>query len=154
MLGDTGLDPRLLTLEITESVLMEQPDAVTDRLSAIRSLGVQTAVDDFGTGYSSLSSLTRFPIDELKIDRSFVAPLPADPATHRVTRAIVELAHSLDLRTVTEGIETRPQRDALAELGCDLGQGFLFARPLPADAVPSWRPVRVVGAGSGLNASG
>lgn len=139
VLASTGLDPALLTLEITESVLMSDPEAVRDRLTAIRALGCKTAIDDFGTGHSTLASLTRFPIDELKIAQSFVDALPHDGATEQVTRAIVDLARNLELRTVAEGIETSQQRHMLTAIGCTIGQGYLFARPMPADAVIGWQ---------------
>jgi EAL domain-containing protein (putative c-di-GMP-specific phosphodiesterase class I) len=136
-LRTTGLSPWLLTLEITESVLIRDPVAVHGRLDELRSLGVQTAVDDFGTGYSGLGALTRLPLDELKIDRSFVAGLP-DQASLTVTRSIVGLGRALGLRIVAEGIETVEQRQALVGLDCTLGQGFLFAPPMPPDAIADW----------------
>ncbi|MDQ3415841.1 MAG: EAL domain-containing protein, partial [Actinomycetota bacterium] len=137
VLRATGLSPGLLTLEITESVLIRDPAAVHRRLDEIRALGVQTAVDDFGTGYSSLGALTRLPVDELKIDRSFVAGLP-DQASLAVARSIVDLGRALDLRIVAEGIETVEQHKALVGLDCTLGQGFLFAPPMPPDAIADW----------------
>jgi EAL domain-containing protein (putative c-di-GMP-specific phosphodiesterase class I) len=139
VLAAAGLDPALLTLEITESVLMSEPDAVRERLTAIRALGCRISIDDFGTGYSSLASLARFPIDELKIDQTFVAALPHDTATERVARAIIDLAEGLNLRTVAEGIETHQQLHMLTAMGCTTGQGYLFARPMAADAVMSWK---------------
>lgn len=143
ILEATGLDPVLLTLEITESVLMSEPDAVRERLGAIRALGVKAAIDDFGTGYSSLAALAQYPIDELKIDKSFVAALARDRASERVTRAVVELAHALDLRTVAEGIETPRQQTMLSALGCTHGQGELFARPLATSEIATWSKRRL-----------
>ena len=139
VLASAGRDPVLLTLEITESVLMSEPDAVCERLTAIRALGCRISIDDFGTGYSSLASLARFPIDELKIDQTFVAALPHDTATERVARAIIDRAQALSLRTVAEGIETHQQLHMLTAMGCTTGQGYLFARPMAADAVMSWK---------------
>ena len=124
-----------LTIEITESVLMADPAGAARQLTALRELGVRISVDDFGTGYSSLASLTNFPVDELKIDRSFITPLPDDQTALRVVTAIVALADGLGLSTVAEGIETSAQHELLRGLSCTLGQGFLFARPLPASAV-------------------
>jgi diguanylate cyclase (GGDEF)-like protein/PAS domain S-box-containing protein len=125
-----GLAPERLTLEITESVLMHDAEAILVQLTALKTLGVSLAIDDFGTGYSSLSYLRRFPVDILKIDKSFV-----DSVAHRGTalvRAIVNMGASLQMTTVAEGIEDDQQAAALEELGCDVGQGFLFARPVPA----------------------
>jgi diguanylate cyclase (GGDEF)-like protein/PAS domain S-box-containing protein len=130
-LGAAGLAPERLTLEITESVLMQDAEAVLVQLTALKALGVSLAIDDFGTGYSSLSYLRRFPVDILKIDKSFV-----DSVAHHGTalvKAIVNMGASLQMTTVAEGIEDEGQAATLEELGCDVGQGFLFARPLPAD---------------------
>ena len=146
VLHSTGLHPSLLTLEITESVLLGELDAVRTRLEEIRSLGVQIAVDDFGTGYSGLATLAKMPVDELKIDGAFIAGLP-DPVHHTVTRAIIELGRALDLRIVAEGIETPEQHAALVGLECALGQGYLFGHPMAAEAITEWgtRRLRVVG---------
>jgi diguanylate cyclase (GGDEF)-like protein len=125
-----GLAPERLTLEITESVLMQDTETVLVQLTALKALGVSLAIDDFGTGYSSLSYLRRFPVDILKIDKSFV-----DTVAHGGTalvRAIVNMGASLQMTTVAEGIEHDGQAVALEELGCDVGQGFWFARPVPA----------------------
>ena len=136
-LAVSGLPASALTLEITESVLMRDPHRAARRLATLKHLGVRISVDDFGTGYSSLASLTDFPIDELKIDRSFIAPLPGGTAALRVTTAIIALADGLGLTTVAEGIETAEQHQVLRELSCTLGQGYLFARPVPAEQVPA-----------------
>ncbi len=137
VLSATALPPEALTLELTESLLMADPATVAGRLSALRDLGVHLSVDDFGTGFSSLAYLRRFPVDQVKIDRSFVEGIGADPQGEdlAVVRTIVELGRVLRLVTVAEGIETQDQLEALAQLGCDLGQGFLIARPAAADAV-------------------
>jgi diguanylate cyclase (GGDEF)-like protein/PAS domain S-box-containing protein len=135
VLASTGLAPELLTLELTESVLMQDAEAATAVLVELKSLGVRLAIDDFGTGYSSLNYLRRFPIDELKIDRSFVASLDDGPTHSAVVLSILRLGETLQLETVAEGIEEASQLAALRGLGADLGQGYLFARPLDAVAV-------------------
>ena len=134
------LDPSLLVLEITETALMGDPEAALGALTALRALGVGLAVDDFGTGYSSLTYLKQFPIDELKIDRSFVAGLGSDPGDTAIVASCIQLARALGLRAVAEGVETETQRLALVDLGCDLGQGYHYARPLTADALRAWSP--------------
>jgi len=127
---DNGLDPAKLTLEVTESLALDDASGTADRLHDLRALGLRIAIDDFGTGYSSLAYLRKLPIDRLKIDRAFVDGLGVDPEAMAVARAIVEMARSLRLTTVAEGIEQHDQAEALLELGCELGQGYLFARPL------------------------
>ena len=127
-----GIEPSSLCLEITETALMSDPAAGLRVLQDLRSLGVELAIDDFGTGYSSLSYLKRFPVDVLKIDRSFVDGLGDDPEDTAIVTAIISLARALGLRVVAEGVETRRQLDELRRLGCDRGQGFMFARPRPA----------------------
>ena len=135
VLTATGLAPELLTLELTESVLMQDAEAAIAMLADLKSLGVRLAIDDFGTGYSSLNYLRRFPIDELKIDRSFVASLDDGPTQSAVVLSILRLSETLHLETVAEGIEEPSQLAALRDLGADLGQGYLFARPLDVSAV-------------------
>jgi EAL domain-containing protein (putative c-di-GMP-specific phosphodiesterase class I) len=129
------LAPGTLMLEITESVMMGDTEAVIDRLAEIRRLGVRLAIDDFGTGFSSLSHVQRFPIDRLKIDRSFVAGLGKVRNDTAIVRTITALAKSLELSVTAEGVETKEQVRQLQALGCEHGQGYLFARPEPADAV-------------------
>ncbi len=131
----SDLPPGHLALEITESVLMRDSADVARVLGDLKRLGVHLALDDFGTGYSSLSYLQRFPIDMLKIDKAFVAPLAATSFDARLVRAIIALGESLGMLIVAEGIETEAQRLALVELGCAVGQGFLFSHPLSSDAV-------------------
>jgi len=131
----TGLDPRGLKLEITESVIMQDAEATTATLLALKGLGIRLAIDDFGTGYSSLSYLKRFPVDTLKIDRSFVDGLGEDAQDTAIVRSIVALAKALGLSVTGEGIETAIQSDQLRALNCDRGQGYLFARPQPAEVV-------------------
>ena len=124
-----------LTLELTEHTVVRQPDAVRERLTALRALGVRIAVDDFGTGYSALGYLRQFPVDVLKIDKSFVDGITRGGSDAALARTIVALGEALDLRCVAEGVETAEQRAALQALGCPLAQGFHFARPLAPDAV-------------------
>jgi diguanylate cyclase (GGDEF)-like protein/PAS domain S-box-containing protein len=132
-LEESGLAPERLVLEITESVLMADTDLAVERLQALKELGVALALDDFGTGYSSLSYLSRFPVDILKMDRSFLQE-GSSPGARGLATAVVGLGATLALEVVAEGIEMPEQWDALRELGCALGQGFLFARPMSADA--------------------
>ncbi|MEP7346218.1 MAG: EAL domain-containing protein, partial [Gemmatimonadaceae bacterium] len=129
-IGESGLRTNLLTLEITESVLMEDTDLTIRRLGELKALGVLLAVDDFGTGYSSLSHLQQFPVDVLKIDRRFIERVQHDPNSAALARTIIALGSMLSLRTVAEGVENHEQRDTLAELGCELAQGYLFSRPV------------------------
>jgi diguanylate cyclase (GGDEF)-like protein/PAS domain S-box-containing protein len=131
-LRDSGLPPRLLQIELTESMAMQGAEGVIAMLGEIRALGVQIAIDDFGTGYSSLSYLKRFPIDQLKVDRSFVADLPEKREDKAIVRAIVTLGHELGLRVVAEGVETAPQAEFLRASGCDELQGYFFGRPIAA----------------------
>jgi EAL domain-containing protein (putative c-di-GMP-specific phosphodiesterase class I) len=130
VLSQTGIDPRQVVLEITESLLMQDTDATIVTLQRLRALGVQLAIDDFGTGYSSLAYLKRFPIEILKIDKSFVDGVADDPEDSMLAGAIVQLGRGLRLQTVAEGIETERQRAVLQELGCAYGQGYLFSRPI------------------------
>ncbi|GAC1530241.1 MAG: hypothetical protein NVS3B12_04550 [Acidimicrobiales bacterium] len=131
-LADSGLAPQRLSLEITESALMEDPEAVLDTLVALKSLGVALAIDDFGTGYSSLLYLKRFPVDALKIDRTFVDGLGVDPEDSAIVTSIVSLAAAVGIVAVAEGVETVIQLRELERLGCAYGQGYLWARPEPA----------------------
>jgi diguanylate cyclase (GGDEF)-like protein/PAS domain S-box-containing protein len=132
---EAGLEPSALKLEITESTVMQDPDGAAATLRELKALGFQLAIDDFGTGYSSLSYLKRFPVDTLKIDRSFVDGLGADRQDAAIVRSVVELAQALHVTVTGEGIETAMQERELRLLGCDGGQGFLFARPLPPSAI-------------------
>jgi diguanylate cyclase (GGDEF)-like protein len=134
-LAGSGLEPHRLVLEITETVLMQDRDAAAATLWLLKGLGVRIAIDDFGTGYSSLAYLRRFPIDMLKVAREFVDGLGRDAHDDVITRAIVELAGTLGLLTVAEGIETTQQSETVAALGCDIAQGYLFSRPIEAEAV-------------------
>jgi EAL domain-containing protein (putative c-di-GMP-specific phosphodiesterase class I) len=134
VLVESGIDPSRLVLEFTEGVLMKDTDATLATMRALKALGVRLAIDDFGTGYSSLSYVRRFPIDVLKIDRSFVASMADGPDETALMRSILNLSETLHLQTVAEGIEEPGQLAELQSLGADLGQGFLFAKPLaPGD---------------------
>lgn len=127
------LEPQHLELEITETTLMQSIPVTADTLETLSRLGVRIALDDFGTGYSSLSYLRRFPIDTLKVDRSFVRDIPGDQNDTEIARAIIALAQSLRLRTIAEGVETLEQKQFLAELGCDVMQGYLFSKPISSE---------------------
>jgi diguanylate cyclase (GGDEF)-like protein len=134
-LDESGIEPASLVLEITESTLMHDTPATIEKLNSLKGLGVMLAIDDFGTGYSSLSYLQRFPIDALKIDRSFISGVTAGIEDSALTEAIIRMARSLSLETVAEGIEHPEQLERLTELGCGRGQGFLLARPVPAEGI-------------------
>ncbi|MCW2968748.1 MAG: diguanylate cyclase [Solirubrobacteraceae bacterium] len=131
-LRDTGVDPATICLEITETAVMADMEATVGILDQLRALGVSLAIDDFGTGWSSLRALQRFPVDEVKIDKSFVDGVARDPQEAAIVAAVISLSHALGLRTVAEGLETVSQVDRLRALGCDLAQGFFFWRPAPA----------------------
>ena len=138
VLEGTALDPAFLHLEITERALMEDTDHTAEVLAGLRQRGIQINLDDFGTGYSSLSYLHRFPVDVLKIDQSFVGQIQPDnsqPEALGIIRAILNLAQGMGMQVVAEGVETDYQRQQLAQMGCPVGQGYYFARPLPADAI-------------------
>ena len=135
LLMETGLPPRMLELEITEGVLMENVNANIALLHKIQAAGIHLSIDDFGTGYSSMAYLKRFPIDQLKIDRSFVNSVPGDGAA--IAKAIIAMAHSLNLSVVAEGVETEEQVAFLSDAGCDVMQGYYFAKPMPAEQLES-----------------
>jgi EAL domain-containing protein (putative c-di-GMP-specific phosphodiesterase class I) len=130
-----GVGPGVLWLEVTESALVEDLDVATARLDALRELGVGISIDDFGTGWASLTYLHQFPIDALKIDSVFVKGLGARASSTAIVRSIVSLGQELDIAVIAEGIQTESQLDALRELGCTVGQGYLFAEPRPATDV-------------------
>jgi diguanylate cyclase (GGDEF)-like protein/PAS domain S-box-containing protein len=134
-LRTSGLDPALLEVELTESMLMQNVETTLATLHEMKDMGVRLAIDDFGTGYSSLSYLKRFPLDALKIDRSFVKDLPRDPEDAAITKAIIAMAHSLRLQVVAEGVETQDQLAFLQQHGCDVLQGYLFSRPVTAEKI-------------------
>ena len=137
-LAESGLDPQYLELELTEGALIRDVHESTNLLKTLKSIGVNISVDDFGTGYSSLSYLKHFPIDTLKIDRSFVQGIPADSDNAAIAKAIIALGHSLRLIVVAEGIENKDQLEFLMSAGCDEIQGFYFSYPLPPDELADW----------------
>ena len=131
-LAETGLDPRFLELEITESMVMRDVDRGTEVLGCLKRLGISLSMDDFGTGYSSLSYLKRFPFDKLKIDKAFVRDITCDPNDAAIAKAIIAMAHSLRMKVIAEGVETKGQFEYLRSHGCDEMQGFYFSKPVPA----------------------
>jgi EAL domain-containing protein (putative c-di-GMP-specific phosphodiesterase class I) len=139
--------PDALRLELTESAVMEDVEAAISLLRELRGLGIKIAIDDFGTGHSSLSYLSRLPISALKIDQSFVWSLGPAPEDSAIVRAIVSLADTLDIEPCAEGVETEEQRRVLANLGCDLGQGYLFAPPMWPEEFERWARDRETPAG-------
>ncbi|MCU0942021.1 MAG: EAL domain-containing protein, partial [Hydrogenophaga sp.] len=132
---NSGIKPQRLKLELTESLLADRMEITIEKMGMLKALGVTLSLDDFGVGYSSLSVLKRLPLDQLKIDKGFVADVLTDPNDAAISRAIIALAQSLSLQVVAEGVETVEQRDFLAYQGCDQFQGHLFSRPLPIDAL-------------------
>jgi EAL domain-containing protein (putative c-di-GMP-specific phosphodiesterase class I) len=129
-LSSSGIDAGMLVLEVTESILMKDANATVARLYQLKRLGVQIAIDDFGTGYSSLAHLRQFPVDILKIDRSFVSDMSRSPDAEAFIHTLVELGHTLGLVTLAEGIEEQIQLDGLRIEQCDQGQGFYYSRPI------------------------
>jgi EAL domain-containing protein (putative c-di-GMP-specific phosphodiesterase class I) len=138
VLADTGLPAHCLELELTESAAMDNPESAILTMNALRQNGVQMSVDDFGTGYSSLNYLKRFQVYKLKIDQGFVRDVITDPDDASIVRAIIQMAHSLGLKTIAEGVETQAQLDFLRAEGCDEVQGYLVARPLGPEALADW----------------
>ena len=135
LIQQSGMDPRCLDLEITETIAMADAERSGAVLAELKALGVRLDIDDFGTGYSSLSRLRRFPVDTLKIDRAFVSHMDTDPETYEIVRIIVMLAHNLGLKVVAEGVETQAQLDLLREVGCELAQGYLFSKPADQETI-------------------
>jgi EAL domain-containing protein (putative c-di-GMP-specific phosphodiesterase class I) len=135
---DTGVDPRCLVLEITESMIMEDVESAVETMNELRDMGINIHIDDFGTGYSSLSYLDRFPANALKIDRSFINKLEADGRNGEVILSIVSLANSLNFEVIAEGVEREDQLNNIKDLHCQYGQGYLFARPMEAAELEAW----------------
>lgn len=142
-LAASGLPAHLLELEVTESALVENTRVNLAQCDALKKIGVGLSIDDFGTGYSSLAYLKRLPVQKIKIDQSFVRDLADDPDDHAIAEAIIRMSHSLNLSVIAEGVETVEQARLLREMGCDEGQGFLFAQPMAAQAMASWMAKRV-----------
>lgn len=132
-LDASGLDSRHLELELTESMIMQDPEGAARMLKQLRDLGISLSLDDFGTGYSSLNYLRRFPVDNLKIDRSFITDVATDESAGAVAGSVVSIAHSLGMIAVAEGVESREQLDFLTNCRCDAMQGYLFSKPLAAE---------------------
>ena len=147
-LQDTGLAAPCLELEITESLLMQDMERGIATLHALKAMGIQLAIDDFGTGYSSLAYLKRFPIDRLKIDRSFVQDLTTDPDNAAITEAVIALAHTMRLQVIAEGVETEAQLAFLRSRSCNEIQGYYFSPPLPAEEVASLLGIGTLSAGT------
>jgi EAL domain-containing protein (putative c-di-GMP-specific phosphodiesterase class I) len=144
ILQDTGVAGSQLAFEITESTLMTRPEDTLETLLRIKALGIRIAIDDFGTGYSSLSHLKRFPVDSVKIDRSFVRDLETDPDDRELVRAIVAMSRSLRLRVVAEGVETEGQASMLGAMGCTSLQGHFYAPAAHGEATAAWLLARVL----------
>ena len=139
----SGMQPQWLRLEVTETLAMQDSGALA-MLRRLKGLGVSLALDDFGTGYSSLASLNEFPVDTVKIDRKFVTQLAHSEYDRAVIQATVLVARALKVETVAEGVETPEQARLLGELGCSLVQGFLFGRPMAADEIARWKPIKLL----------
>jgi len=137
ILRETGLDPNWLNLELTESTIIRNHEYASQTLRQLKELGITIAIDDFGTGYSSLSYLCRFPLDALKVDRSFITSLTDSAKDQAVVKGLIDLAHDLDLDVVAEGVETDAQEASLRSLGCNIIQGFLFSPPVPSAELDS-----------------
>jgi len=135
ILDETGFDPHFLELEVTESAVMQNPEAAACTLSSFKAMGIRIAIDDFGTGYSSLGYLKRFPVDVLKIDRSFVKDISTDSGDAAITMAIIAMAEQLKLKTIAEGVETKEQFVFLRNKACDGVQGYLIGPPAPTEKV-------------------
>jgi len=135
LIEQTGMDPHCVDLEITETIAMADAERSAVVLSQLKALGVRLDIDDFGTGYSSLSRLQRYPVDKLKIDRTFVSRMDSDHDTHEIVRIIIMLAHHLGMKVVAEGVETQVQLDLLREIGCELAQGYLFSKPVDHETI-------------------
>jgi EAL domain-containing protein (putative c-di-GMP-specific phosphodiesterase class I) len=143
LLTSLGLPPRALELELTEDTLMADPVRSKQVLGELRTLGIRLAVDDYGTGYSSLAYLQELAVDELKLDKSFTMRMTQDPGAAAIVRTTIDLAHSLGLTMVAEGVENEAALAELARLGCDLAQGYHISKPLPAEQLTGWLQARI-----------
>jgi EAL domain-containing protein (putative c-di-GMP-specific phosphodiesterase class I) len=135
ILAKTGLSPSYLKIEITESVILENAKDVIHKIETFKKMGIRFSIDDFGTGYSSMAYLQKFPVDQLKIDLSFVRDMHTNKGNLEIVRAIIQLAHSLRLNVVAEGVEQCVHKDLLSSMGCDFGQGYFFPRPVSAECL-------------------
>ena len=133
-----GVPAPRLVLEITETAMMMEPERSLETLQGLRDLGVNLSIDDFGTGYSSLAYLRRLPVNELKIDKSFVSTMVRNPGDAKIVRSIIDLAHAFDLTVVAEGVEDQATLEQLSTMGCDIAQGYFIARPMPMDDLEQW----------------
>jgi EAL domain-containing protein (putative c-di-GMP-specific phosphodiesterase class I) len=138
ILKEHDLDPAYLMLEVTEQALCHDFELATVILQCLRDLGIKISVDDFGTGHASMAHIRNLPVDELKIDTAFIAELPDNRKDVAIVRATIELAHSLDIEVLAEGVESRPAMRWLANMGCERAQGFLISRPMPAETFSQW----------------
>jgi diguanylate cyclase len=139
LLSAWRIDPARVQFELTESALIDDPDATLAALSRLKALGVELLIDDFGTGYSSLSYLQKFPVDGIKIDQSFVMPMLDSPDSAAIVRSTIELGHALSRHIVAEGVESEALWERLAEEGCDVAQGYFIGVPMPIEDFPQWR---------------
>lgn len=135
VLGDTGLEPKYLDLEVTETAIMVSPERATHNLNQLKAAGIKVSLDDFGTGYSSLSYLQRFPLDAVKIDISFIRNVVTNPNDAMLVNAIISMANNLKLKTIAERVEDKSQLEFLKEKGCNMVQGYFFSPPVPAREV-------------------
>jgi diguanylate cyclase len=142
LLASYDLEPSDLTIEITESMIMADPTRAMEVVSGLAQLGIALSIDDFGTGYSSLAYLKRLPVSEIKVDKSFVLDMVEDENDAAIVRSTIDLAHNLSLTVVAEGVETEAMWNALAELGCDVAQGYYLAKPMPAEGLERWLEAR------------
>jgi EAL domain-containing protein (putative c-di-GMP-specific phosphodiesterase class I) len=138
IIAATEMNPRLVEFEVTESMMMHEPEEAVKLLRDLKAIGVRLTIDDFGTGYSSLAYLKRLPIDCVKIDASFIRGIPVDASDVAITETIIAMSRSLGLKVVAEGVETRDQARFLEQRGCDEMQGFYFSRPLPAESLAAY----------------
>ena len=136
-----GIDTATLIFEVTESAMMADPELSMNVLQQISELGAKISIDDFGTGYSSLAYLKQLPVDELKIDKSFVLKMTENESDHKIVRSIIDLAHTFDMTVVAEGIENQKTMELLTTMGCDIGQGYYIARPMPLEQIREWMSV-------------
>ena len=134
-LRETGMDPRRLHLEVTESAAMADPERSKHLLARLKGLGISVSIDDFGTGHSSLSRLRRFPVDVVKIDRSFITHMDSDEEARKIVHLIIDFAHTVNLKVIAEGVENTAHRDQLKIMGCEYGQGYFFSRPVDQEGV-------------------